>query len=34
MGRKDSFVYFLLIIDFTCVFLFICFINLLEKRTL
>jgi hypothetical protein len=33
MGRKDSFVYFVLIIDFTCVFLFICFINLLEKRT-
>jgi hypothetical protein len=33
MGRKDSFVYFILIIDFTCVFLFICYINLLEKRT-
>jgi hypothetical protein len=33
MGRKDSFVYFILLIDFVSVGVFICFINLLEKRT-
>jgi len=30
--QKSSFVYLILIIDFTCVFILICFINLLEKR--